>query len=323
MKFDLITIGDSLIDTFFVLDEKNSGVTLDTKKKKLCFRYADKMAIEHSTLSVGGNAANVAIGASTLGIKTTIRTEVGDDITGQVILDTLKKAKVETKYSAARKGQESRYSVVLNYKSERTILSYHAKRNYTLPPLPSASWIYYTSLGKGFGKIQTKLSEYLRKHPECKLAMNPGSYQMKSGLSTIKKILPKVDLLLVNKEEAERLTEKKGSIKKLIKELHNIGPQIVVVTDSTNGSYASNGANIYHMPVYPIKPLAKTGAGDAYTSGFLAATIYGKTIPEAMQWGTANAGGVIKQFGAQKGLQKKAGVLRTVKKYPHVSPKKV
>jgi len=322
MTFDLITIGDSLIDTFFVLDEKNSGVTLDTKKKKLCFRYADKMAIEHSTLSVGGNAANVAIGASTLGIKTAIRTEVGDDITGQVILDTLKKAKVETKFSAARKGQESRYSVVLNYQSERTILSYHAKRNYTLPPLPDASWIYYTSLGKGFEKIQTKLVAYLKKHPECKLAVNPGSYQMKRGLSALKKILPRVDLLLTNKEEAEKLTGKKGSIKKLIKILHDMGPQIVVITDSTNGSYASNGANSYHMPVYPIKPLAKTGAGDAYTSGFLAATVQGKTIPEAMQWGTANAGGVIQKFGAQQGLQKKSGVLRIIKKYPRIYPKK-
>ena len=320
--FDLITIGDALIDTFFVLDEKNVGCTLNQNKKKLCFNYANKMSIEHSTLSVGGNAANVAVGVRKLGLDVAIRTHLGDDINGHVVYDALETSGVDTSLVSVRPEDQTRYSVVLNFKSERTILSYHGKRKYTLPKLPNAKWLYYTSMGSGFEKVQNKILNYLKKHPECKLAMNPGSYQMKKGLIAIKRALPHVAVLLVNKEEGESIVGKRNSIGALINALHKTGPTVVVVTDSTRGSYASNGVNIYKMPAYPIKPMAKTGAGDAYTSGFLTATILGKTIPEAMQWGTANAGGVIKQFGAQKGLLSRSNINKIIKKYPNVKPRK-
>ncbi len=320
---DLITIGDSLVDIFFVLDEKNSDCSVDLKSKKICFNYADKMCIEHSTHSVGGNAANVSVGTKKLGLDTAIFTEIGDDINGQIIFDTFQKAGINTSLIKMQKNEETRYSVVLNYKSERTILSYHAKRSYTLPNLPDTKWIYYTSLGKSFEKLQKKLITYLKKNPDTKLAMNPGSYQFKHGLKTIKQILPMVDLLLVNKEEAEKLIGKKKAIKDLLKSIYKIGVERVVITDSTRGSYSTDGINFYFMETYPIKALAKTGAGDAYTSGFLSATIAGKEIDEAMKWGTANAGGVIQKFGAQQGLLSNRQIQKIIKKYPKVTPKKI
>ena len=42
--FDLVTIGDSLVDIFFVLDEHTRGCTVDKSKKKICFDYAEKMS---------------------------------------------------------------------------------------------------------------------------------------------------------------------------------------------------------------------------------------------------------------------------------------
>jgi len=319
--FDLITIGDALIDTFFVLDEKNSNVSIDKDKRRVCFNYADKMCIEHSTMSVGGNAANVAVGVRKLGHSTAIRTHLGEDINGHIVHSTLKKAKVNTSLIDINKKHETRYSVVLNYQTERTILSYYGHHVYSLPKLPKTEWLYFTSMGKGFEKIQNKLVAYMKKNPECKLAMNPGSYQMRSGLTKINSLLPKTDVLLLNKQEAERILKKKGTIKTLLRALHKKSTGIVVITDSTNGSYATNGANAWHMPIYPMNPLAKTGAGDAYTSGFLAAMIHGKTVPVAMQWGTANAGGVVQQFGAQHGLLTKSQLTSLVTKYKRIAPK--
>ncbi|PIZ95576.1 MAG: hypothetical protein COX81_00725 [Candidatus Magasanikbacteria bacterium CG_4_10_14_0_2_um_filter_37_12] len=321
--FDLITIGDSLVDIFFVLDEKNSDCIVDLKNKKICFGYADKMSIEHSTHSVGGNAANVAVGTQKLGITTAILTEIGDDINGQIIFDALQKAKVDTNLIKVQENQETRYSVVLNYQSERTILSYHAKRSYTLPNLPDTDWIYYTSLGKSFEKLQNKLVDHLKKNQKIKLAMNPGSYQFKNGLKKIKEILPLVDLLFLNKEEAEKMVGKRKDIISLLKEILRTGVKKTVLTDSTTGSYSSDGTNFYSMSSYPIKSLAKTGAGDAYTSGFLSATILGKNITEAMQWGTANASGVIQKFGAEEGLLGIRQIQKIIKEYPKITPKHI
>ncbi len=321
--FDLITIGDSLVDIFFIIDEGNSNCSLDRKTKKLCFNYAEKMCIEHSTHSVGGNAANVAVGARTLGLKTAIVTELGDDINGQVVLDTLQKANIDLSLVTIHKNKETRYSVVLNYDSERTILSYHAERNYKLPELPETKWIYYTSLGKNFEKLQKQLLAYLKKHPNVRLAMNPGSYQFANGLESIRDMLPLASVIIVNKEEAAKLVGKtaRTSIKTLLKELGKRGAETVIITDSTRGSYGMHGDTMLHMPPYPIKAKARTGAGDAYTSGFLSATIHGNDLAEAMMWGTANAGGVIQEFGAQKGLRKKRQIEGILDDHQSLIPK--
>lgn len=321
-QFDLITIGDATIDTFLVIDDASLSCSLDQQNTKLCLNYADKICVTHTAQSVGGNAANVATGAKKIGLKTAIVTELGDDINGHVIFGELEKANVNTDYVKIHKNQTTRYSMVLNYQSERTILSSHVKRTYTLPPLPQTKWMYYTSMGKGFGKVQAKLLRHLKKHPNIKLAHNPGSHQMKEGLKTIKKILPHVDLLLVNKEEARRFVGAKKSIPQMIQSLHDIGPQAVVVTNGTHGSYASNGVNTYFMKPYNIKAKAKTGAGDAYTSGFLSAMVKGKDIPTAMTWGSANAAGVIQEFGAQKGLLTQRKIQALTKKHKTNIPKK-
>jgi len=321
--FDLITIGDSLVDIFFIIDEGNSNCFLDRDKKKLCFNYAEKMVIEQSTHAVGGNAANVAVGARMLGLKTAIVTELGDDINGQVVIDTLQKARVDLSLIHIHKNKETRYSVVLNYQSERTILSYHTERMYTLPTLPNVSWIYYTSLGKNFEKLQKQLLLYLKKHPDVKLAMNPGSYQIADGLAATKDMLPHTALLVVNKEEAAKLIQKtpRTDVQTLLKALVARGAEMAVITDSTNGSYALYNNDVLHMPSYPIKAKARTGAGDAYTSGFLSATILGKPMSDAMMWGTANASGVIQEFGAQKGLLTKKRIAQIIEDHPFVYPK--
>ena len=318
--FDLVTIGDSVMDIFIILDDSDSNCILKKKEQKLCFNYADKICINDSTHSIGGNAANVAIGAETLGLNTAIVTEIGDDLNGQAVLHEFSERGVDTRFAKVHKNKETRYSVVLNYQTERTILSYHVGRKYTLPRLPQTKWVYFTSMGAGFEKVQNALEKHLKKHGQTRLAMNPGSYQLKNGMKKIKSLLPRCEVFLVNKEEAARILGKKGSIKQLAKGLHKLGAQTVVITDSMAGSYASDGKQMWHMKTYPLKPVAKTGAGDAYTSGFLSALISGKDIPEAMQWGTANAGSVVQKFGAQHGLATERKIKKIIKTYSNAIP---
>ena len=238
------------------------------------------------------------------------------------------------------KNKETRYSVVLNYKAERTILSYHVERDYLLPTLPTTDWIYYTSLGANFEKLQDQLVKHLTKHPQTKLALNPGSYQIRNGLKKIKEILPKTDILFLNKEEAERIVDihpslrggarattkqslpssQNSQVAGLLSTLQKLGPKIVVITDSYNGSYATDGKSSYFMPIYDVKAVGKTGAGDAFASAFLSAIILNKDIPTAMQWGTANSASVIQQIGAQKGLLNKKGVEEMIKKFSQIIP---
>jgi sugar/nucleoside kinase (ribokinase family) len=320
--FDLITIGDSTMDTFVIINDATKKCNLQKKDCKLCLNYADKIPITDTAQSVGGNANNVAVGVRKTGLRTSIVTELGDDIYGFAILQALDVARVDTRFVKMLKGKETRYSVILNYKSERTILSYHTPRKYTFPKIPKTKWIYYTSLGKNFEKLQSKLITYLKKHPETKLASNPGSFQMKNK-QHFKKILPYIEVLILNKEEATRLVGKKKNIKLTLKALIKLGAKTTVITDGGKGSYATDGENFFSLPASSVKPVAKTGAGDAYTSGFLSAMIRNKSIEAAMQWGTANSSGVIQKFGAQKGLLNERQIKKMIKTKIKRLPKKI
>ncbi len=321
--YDIVTIGDSTIDMFLLIDEATINCNVKTNECQLCFTYAEKIPISGAVQSIGGNAANVAVGAEKLGLRSTIVTEVGDDINGLLIADDLKNAGVDTKYVRICKGKETRYAVVLNYKSERTILSYHADRVYKLPKLPKTRLIYYSSLGKTFEKIQDGVIQYKKKHPTTLLACNPGSYQNNEGIKKTREILPFTDMLFVNKEEAQKLVQKQFEIPELLKELHKKGVKMSIVTDGARGSYVSEGSVIYAMPSFPIKAVSRTGAGDAYATGFIGATLKGHSITDAMRWGTANAGGVIQKFGGQTGLLTTTQIKSSLKKFSNLEPKQI
>ena len=341
--FNIITVGDLTLDTFLIIDDATVQCDLSREHCRLCLNYADKVPITHATQSIGGDAANVAVGCKKLGLKTAAVSELGDDVNGKVIKEGLKKAGVDTSMVKILKNKETRYSVVLNYKAERTILSYHVERDYSLPNLPTTDWIYYTSLGANFEKLQDNLAKHLTKHPQTKLAMNPGSYQIKNGLNKIKQILPKTDILFLNKEEAGKVAVAQPSLRgdahrhceeelarrrsnpvvAYLYTLQKLGPKIVVITDSYNGSYACDDKSAYFMPIYDVKAVGKTGAGDAFASAFLSAIILKKDIPTAMQWGTANSASVIQQIGAQKGLLNKAGIEKMVRRFDKIKPTKI
>jgi len=323
--FKVITIGDATVDNFVVIDHDSANLQCDLKKEhcQLCFNYADKIPIQSTAESVGGNAANVAVGVKKLGLQSAIVSEIGDDLNGAIINDSLKRAGVDVSLLKILRGSETRFSVVLHYQSERTILSYHVKRQYSLPKLPATDWIYYTSLGESFEDLQEQLVEHFKKHPTISLALNLGSFQIQNNLKKIQEILPLVDLLFVNKEEAEKLVGKKRTPQATLNALLEAGVKKVVVTDGENGSWAGDEETIYFMPIYPLPPIAKTGAGDAYASGFLSAIILGKHLDEAMQWGTANACGVVQHVGSQKGLLNRTEIEKMIAKYPKVKPREI
>jgi ribokinase len=321
--YDIITIGDTTIDMFLEIDEATLNCDVKTNECQLCLTYADKIPITGAHQAIGGNAANVAAGAQKFGLRTAIVSEVGTDLNGMIIVEDLKKAGVDTSLIRMLKGKETRYAVVLNYKGERTILSYHAPRAYTLPTLPETRVLYYTSLGKTFERVQRGIRAFKKKYPTTILACNPGSYQCREGLRKTQELLPDIDILFVNKEEAEKLTQERATIPTLISHLHSSGVGIVVLTDGTNGSYASDGTALYTMKSFPVRSISRTGAGDAYASGFITAYLKTHSLPDAMRWGTAHAASVVQKFGGQAGLLTPRQIQTYIQKYRRISPTRI
>lgn len=305
--FDLISIGDTTIDTFIQISD--AEIICDTKKEacKICFDFGQKIPVEKLVHLVAGNAANNAVGGKRLGLKTAIYTNIGDDSPGQEIARKFLDEKVDSRYVIKNSGIESNFSAVLNFQGDRTIFVYHQDWKYKLPDLDRTRWLYYTSVGASFTgtNLVDQVINYLQR-TGARLVYSPGTYQLKAGVKKYPQLLALTEVFCVNKEEAKKIlghqVEESINIKKLLKEINDLGPKAVVITDGPKGAFATDGVNFYQMDIFPAKVVETTGAGDAFASGVLAGLFYGKDLGEAMRWGSANSASVVEQVGPQKGL---------------------
>lgn len=307
MDFDLVSIGDASLDVFIAPVEHEEFCSIDREKCLVCFSYADKIPVKEIHFVVGGNAANNAVGASRLGVRTTILLTVGGDKTGEQIIETLVKERVDTSNVRRDPNVMSGYNTAIMYNGERTIFTYHPPFKYVFPDNPPrAGWAYLTSMGKEFAPFYEKVIEWAGSN-KIKIGFNPGSYQMKIGIDALRDLFPLIEVLFVNREEAARLMGdgKAANEKQLLAGMVQLGARKAVITDGVNGSFAYDGQKYYRCGVLPVDAYERTGAGDSFATGCLAALIEGRGVDEAILWGTVNSASVIGHVGPQAGLLKK------------------
>ncbi|MDO8487645.1 MAG: carbohydrate kinase family protein [Candidatus Curtissbacteria bacterium] len=318
--FDLVSIGDSTIDTFIRIHDATVEYGVNHQEGKICIPYGAKIPVDKIAYGVAGNAANVAVGTARLGLKTAIYTNLGDDDQGKRIREAFEKEGVDTRFVKTEPDKKTNLSVVLTFQGERTIFVYHQDWSYHLPDIGPVSWVYLTSMAETFtsSNIVDEVYHFVAK-THAKLAFGPGTYQLKAGIGRYPKILEVCEILIVNMEEAKKILDiGEGQIvdtKDILSKLLMLGPKHIVITDGAHGSYATNGQNNLKLGIIPVEVIEKTGAGDAYTSGLLAALARGETLAEAMVWGTINASFEIRHVGTQVGLLKLADLEKERKKH--------
>lgn len=324
----LIAIGDATKDVFITIKEAKVSCILDTDACMLCLNYADKIPVENVTqVAAAGNAANAAVGTCRLGHESVLVSIVGDDHEGHELYTALKCEDIDRSFITFDKKRGTNHSTILNFKGERTILMYYEPRTYLFPKtLPPAAWVYYTSLGEGHIAFERNLLAYLKRHSKAQLLFNPGTHQLRRGARGLASILKRTNILVVNTQEAELLLEETEThpIPSLLARLQRKGPNMIVITDGDKGSWVRDQQGIHwFIPIFPGEAKERTGAGDAYATGFVNALIDGKDIPEAMRWGNANSWNVVRHIGPQAGLLTKETLGRVLKRFKTIVAKRV
>lgn len=322
--YDVVAVGDTTEDIFLKMHEASLQCDLNKQNCKICFDYAEKIAVESKTdVPAVGNAANHAIGVARLGLSAAIYTIVGDDVQGRMADDIFKQNNVDTRYVTFDMQHGTNLSVVINFNGERTIFVYHEPRAYQLPEIGATKWMYLTSAsGGGVEKLHEQVLAYFGGKAQVKLAFNPGTHQMHLGQEGLRPLLRLSEILFLNREESVALLESRtDEIPTLMAGFHKLGVQIMVITDGPEGSYVSDGENVWHAGIFEGPVVERTGAGDSYGSGFLSATIKGHDIPTAMAWGNANSTSVVASIGAREGLLTEEGVRKMIEENKNVVAK--
>ena len=327
-SLDFVAIGDIVTDAFIELEDAWIETDNPEKSKELCMNFGDKLPYRNvDVIPAVGNSPNAAVSAHRLGLKSALATNLGDDKYGEEMLEQIKTEGLDSRFVQVHKGVGSNYHFVLRWKAERTILVKHYEYEYELPDLGSPKWLYLSSLAENSLPYHDMIADYLEKHPETKLAFQPGTFQMKLGKEKLARLYKVSELFFCNKEEAQRiLGNTEQDIKELIRGMHELGPKMVVITDGPDGAYVSDGKEVWHGPMYPdpAPPVDRTGAGDSFASTFTSALVLGKSIDEALMWGPINSMSVVQHVGAQAGLLKREKLEEYLRNAPEdYKPKKI
>lgn len=327
-QIDFLGYGDVVIDTFIELIHAWIEDDNPEKKQELCMHFGDKIPYKKEVnVKATGNAPNAVNAATKLGLKTGLVTNVGGDDNGKEILRALKEKGINTENITIHPDKDSNHNYILRYKAERTILVHHVEYDYKLPNFEvGPKWMYLSSLAHNSLEHHHELADFLRDHPETKLAFQPGTFQMKLGYEKLRDLYELAELFFCNKEEAQRILETtEDDIKVLLQKMSDLGPKIVVITDGPRGAFvydsrqdSETAGEVWHGPMYPDPgpPVDRTGAGDSFSSTFTAALVMGKSIGEALMMGPVNSMSVVQHIGAQAGHL----TLEEIEKYLEEAP---
>ncbi len=303
--FDVICIGAALVDMVAQIE-----------------RYPendDEVFVSDLKLLSGGAAANTAYACAKLGLKTAFIGKLGrEDVFGLKIINEFNEVKVNTellKYSEEyRTG--SAY-VALNKEGDRRIYAHSGAANYLSKEdikeneLSFTNIIFLSSLKNIEPFIEAAIIGRNKKIP---VILNPGMLIIEQGFINIKILLEKIGILIISQREFEVLLDfkKKKINPNMVREeadnLFSLGINVVVITKGKKGALILTPENAELIP--PIKTnkvVDTTGAGDAFSAGFMYGFIQNQSfkfedLKRNVRIGNFVAGKCIEKLGARNGI---------------------
>jgi len=335
--FDVITFGSATRDIFVRSKEIK---VIDNSEfitgKALAVEAGGKVYVDDLIFATGGGGTNCAATFALQGLKTAYVGLIGNDQGGLDIFRELNDLGVDCSLIKTTEKAKTPYSIILSSPGkparlasqpasqagrgglgesvaggERSILVYEGashiltKEDVSWEQIKQSKWFYLSGLSGESSKVFEPIIKFAAEN-KIKVAVNPGHDQLTKDLLVLKNLLSKIDILLVNQEEASLITgvDYKNETE-LFKKFDGIVPGIAVMSKGKEGVAVSDGKNIYRAGIPESGYVDRTGSGDAFGSGFVSKIIAGASVEEAVQFGTANATGTIQQIGAKNGLLKK------------------
>lgn len=306
----IVTIGKATQDVFLrsakaFTEFKHKGVTYEQ------LPVGQKLDLDEVIFSTGGNVTNAAVTFARQGLHSKYAWCIGDDVPSEIILQSLDKEGVDTQYVHQSDRYKASYSVILMLNGgERTILNYKGTmptakdRELDLSIIEKGEWIYISSLGDM--DLLERIISRAAKHG-VKIMLNPAGVELQQT-EKLKGLLEDVEVLAVNKEEAQMIVHGETS-EELVRHLTHFVP-VAIVSDGPKGVVATDSKTIVTAGMYEDVPVVdRTGAGDAFGSGFLSAYVQEKSLKDSIIFASANSTSVVQYVGAKEGILHKGGAL--------------
>ena len=290
MKFDVIGFGALNVDKIYqvprIAKEGEETFVLDFQE------------------TPGGSAANTIVGLAKLELKTGFIGKVADDHEGQLLINDFKREDVNTDgIMVVKEGRSGVVTAYVDKKGERALYVHPSVNDsltfeqINLEYARQARFLHLTSVDEKPFQAQKKLIEEVS---DVKVSLDPGEIYARKGLTKLRSLIKKSFVVLPSEGELKMLTGKrwKEGAKMLVKE----GAGIVAVKLGEKGCYVTDGKEAHLIEPFKVNVVDTTGAGDAFSAGFLYGLINGKDLYQCGRLGNFVASCCVTKVGARTGL---------------------
>jgi sugar/nucleoside kinase (ribokinase family) len=256
---------------------------------------------------VGGAATYISLSASYFTKDIDLVSVIGDDFP-ETVLEDLKSRGVDLDGLQIKKGEKSffwagKYHTDMNGRDTLdTQLNVLADFDPVLPE--GYKNAEYVMLGNLTPQVQMRVIEQLESKPKL-IALDTMNFWMDIAMDDLKEVLKKIDVLMINDEEARQLSGEYSLVTAAAK-IIEMGPKVLVIKKGEHGALLFHGENIFFAPALPLEVVFDpTGAGDTFAGGFMGYIAKtGDTSFEGMKKaiiaGSAMASFCVEKFGTQK-----------------------
>jgi sugar/nucleoside kinase (ribokinase family) len=241
---------------------------------------------------LGSASAIFASGMSKLGHPVAFVSKVGDDSFGQLCRQKLAALGVDTEWVQASRDSVTGVTICLSTRRDRAQVTFPgAIAELSLSDVPRKAFEGFSHLHLSCYALQKRLRPDFpwllatARRRGLTTSFDPNS-TLRAGLrQQALGVLPHVDLLFLNEQEAAELSGKKSAAAAARQLSERAGR--VVVKLGARGALAARNGELTSVPGRKVRVVDTTGAGDSFAAGYVAAFLSGSTDVECLTQGNA------------------------------------
>ncbi|MDY3563325.1 adenosine kinase [Gemmata sp. JC673] len=312
-EFDLIGLGNSLVDILVELSEEEFGplgfergtmrLTERDEQQKLLGAFRQR----EPRLVSGGSVANSVIACSQLGGRGAFIGCVGDDRYGLHYKEEFSELAIDFTNPPLVGETTGTCVSIITPDAERTmrtclaVSSHLADRHVPAGKIAASEWLFvegYIFANPATGQLAIREALQAAKANGTKVALTcSDAFVPQVFGDAFRAALAQSDLLFCNATEAVAVAGGSGAAA-AFENLKALVPN-AVVTDGPNGAFVRYHGSECHVPAFPCQPADLTGAGDMFAGAFLYGVTHGVPAETAARAANFLAMKVITQIGAR------------------------
>lgn len=220
---------------------------------------------------VGGAASYISLAASHFIHSQELVSVIGEDFPSE-FLSTLESRGVGTKGLTVVEGEKSFFwegSYHNDLIGRDTLVTELNVLEGWVPEVPiHAKTSEFVMLGNLDPEVQASVLDQMIHKPTL-VALDTMNFWMDIALEKLKTVILRVDVLMINDEEARQLSGE-SSLKVAASKLLAMGPKTIIIKKGEHGAMLFEEGRSFYSPAHPLeKVVDPTGAGDTFAGGFM------------------------------------------------------